>query len=56
MLKLVHDAEASNENTTGAAVVRCAPHLVAFVRAGVKFERGRLVERPDGSGGDQQVA
>ncbi len=33
-----------------------APHLVARVRAGAKFERGQLVERPDGSGGDQQVA
>jgi hypothetical protein len=32
-----------------------APHLVALVRAGAKFERGQLVERPDGSGGDQQV-
>ena len=25
-------------------------HLVALVRAGVTFENGRLVERPDGSG------
>ena len=33
-----------------------APHLVALVRAGAMFERGQLVERPDGSGGDQQVA
>jgi hypothetical protein len=33
-----------------------APHLVALVRAGAKFERGQPVERPDGSGGDQQVA
>lgn len=33
-----------------------APHLVALVRAGAKFERGQLVERPDGSGGDQKVA
>ena len=24
-----------------------APHLVALVRAGVKFENGKLVERPD---------
>lgn len=23
-----------------------APHLVALVRAGVRFERGKLVERP----------
>jgi len=33
-----------------------APHLVALVRAGAKFEKGKLVERPDDSGGDQQVA
>ncbi len=33
-----------------------APHLVALVRAGAHFEKGVLVERPDESGGDQQVA
>ena len=33
-----------------------APHLVALVRAGAKFNKGKLVERPDESGGDQQVA
>jgi putative transposase len=33
-----------------------APHLVALVRAGAKFENGALVERPDESGGDQQAA
>ena len=37
-----------------------APHLVALVRAGATFQKGRLVERPDESaeetGGDQQVA
>ena len=33
-----------------------APHLVALVRAGATFENGVLVERPDESGGDQQVA
>jgi putative transposase len=33
-----------------------APHLVALVRAGAAFEKGKLVERPDESGGDQQVA
>lgn len=37
-----------------------APHLVALVRAGAVFEKGKLVERPDQSaaesGGDQQVA
>ena len=37
-----------------------APHLVALVRAGAKFEKGILVERPDEltheSGGDQHVA
>ena len=30
--------------------------LVALVRAGAKFENGKLVERPDESGGDQQAA
>jgi len=33
-----------------------APHMVALVRAGARFEKGQLVERPDESGGDQQVA
>jgi transposase-like protein len=33
-----------------------APHLVALVRAGARFDKGILVERPDESGGDQQVA
>ena len=33
-----------------------APHLVALVRAGAVFEKGQLIERPDESGGDQQVA
>jgi transposase-like protein len=33
-----------------------APHLVALVRAGARFENGKLVERHDESGGDQQVA
>jgi transposase-like protein len=33
-----------------------APHLVALVRAGAVFEKGKIVERPDESGGDQQVA
>jgi hypothetical protein len=34
-----------------------APHLVALVPAGARFEKGILVERPDAeSGGDQQVA
>jgi putative transposase len=32
-----------------------APHLVALVRAGARFEKGKLVERPDESAGDQQV-
>jgi len=35
---------------------RQRPHLVALVRAGARFEKGTLVERPDESGGDQQVA
>jgi putative transposase len=33
-----------------------APHLVALVRVGAKFENGQLVGRPDESGGDQQAA
>lgn len=33
-----------------------APHLVALVRAGARFEKGKLVERPEESGCDQQVA
>jgi transposase-like protein len=33
-----------------------APHLVALVRAGARFENGKLVERPDESGGDAQAA
>lgn len=33
-----------------------APHLVALVRAGATFVNGKLVERPDDSGGDAQAA
>jgi len=33
-----------------------APHLVALVRAEATFVNGKLVERPDKSGGDQQAA
>jgi hypothetical protein len=33
-----------------------APHLVALVRAGATFTKGKLVERPDEPGGDQQAA
>ena len=33
-----------------------APHLVALVPAGARFESGQLVERPAESGGDQQAA
>ncbi|MDQ3344624.1 MAG: IS256 family transposase [Actinomycetota bacterium] len=34
-----------------------APHLVALVRAGARFDKGVLIERPGHeSGGDQQVA
>jgi len=32
------------------------PHLVAPVRTGAKFDNGKLIERRDESGGDQQVA
>ena len=33
-----------------------APHLVALVRAGATFVNGKLVERPDESGGDARAA
>ena len=33
-----------------------APHLVALVRAGATFEKGKLVERPEESAGEQLVA
>ncbi len=33
-----------------------APHLVALVRAGATFKNGKLVERPDESGGDAHAA
>jgi len=33
-----------------------APHLVPLVRAGARFEKGKLVERPNDQGGEQQVA
>ena len=33
-----------------------APHLVALVRTGATFTNGKLVERPNQSGGDQQAA
>jgi putative transposase len=33
-----------------------APHPVALVRAGAKFENGKLVERPDDSRADRQPA
>ena len=33
-----------------------APHLVALVRAGAKFENGKLIERADESGGHAHAA
>jgi putative transposase len=33
-----------------------APHLVALVRAGAQFDKGKLVERPDTTGGDPLAA
>ncbi len=33
-----------------------APHLVALVRAGARFEKGRVIERPSEPRSDQQVA
>lgn len=42
--------------SSGWALWPAQPHLVALVRAGARFERGVLIERPDQSGGDQQAA
>jgi len=33
-----------------------APHLVPRVQADARFEKSKLVERPDDQGGEQQVA
>jgi hypothetical protein len=33
-----------------------APHLVALVRAGAQFKNGKLIERPDESGGNAHAA
>jgi transposase-like protein len=33
-----------------------APHLVALVHAGARFEKGKLVEQPDESAGQEQAA
>jgi hypothetical protein len=33
-----------------------APHLLALVRAGARFEKGKLVQRPDEEGNDQLAA
>ena len=33
-----------------------APHLVALVRAGAKFENGKLVERPDHTNATEEAA
>ena len=32
------------------------PHLVALVRAGAKFEKGKLIERPDHTPRDEEAA
>ena len=47
--KLIESAQARSRAVN-------APHLVALVRAGARLEKGKLAERPDRSGGDQQVA
>jgi putative transposase len=33
-----------------------APHLVALVRAGARFKKGKLVERPTDQGADPKAA
>jgi hypothetical protein len=40
VFKLIESAQASWRSVN-------APHLVALVRAGARFERGHLVERPE---------
>jgi transposase len=47
--KLIESAQARSRAVN-------APHLVALIRAGARFENGKLVERPDESGGEAQVA
>lgn len=49
------------ESTQARRRAMNTPHLVAFVRADARFEKGKLAKRPDehinpGPGGDQQVA
>jgi putative transposase len=46
----------SSSSRTSPLAWRQRPHLVALVRAGAMFEKGALIERPDESGDDQQVA
>jgi hypothetical protein len=43
-------------NVSSSTGLSAKPHLVALVRAGARFEMGKLVERPDKSRDDQQVA
>ena len=47
--KLIESAQARSRAVN-------APHLVALVGAGARFKNGKLVERPDRSGGHRQVA
>ena len=57
MLKVVPEENESKQHAP-AAVGGPAPHLVALVRAGARFDKGILVERPDDheSRCDRQVA
>ena len=43
------------ESTQARRCAANAPHLVAMVRAGARFENGRLAERPGGAHGWTQT-
>ena len=47
--KLIESAQTSRRAVN-------APHLVALVRAGARFEKGKIIERPDETRGDQQLS
>jgi hypothetical protein len=49
-------ARRAASNVSSSTGLSAKPHLVALVRAGARFEKGKLVERPDKSRDDQQVA
>jgi hypothetical protein len=63
MLKLVQDGSDSNADGIAALgallldqIVRDGARQMPLVRAGAEFKDGKLVERPDESGGENQAA